>query len=400
MNILHVITTMNPKAGGVCQAVRTMIVGLNDLGVKNEVVSLDITTDVFFNEKSFIIYAIGPAKGPWAYSKLLYPWLIKNLANYDSVIVHGLWLYPSYATAKALKAIIDKANFKISFPKLFIMPHGMLDPYFQKASNRKLKALRNKIYWKLIESKVINNAEALLFTCKEELILARQPFKPYKPKKELVVGLGVDEPPKFKPNMKALFLQKNPHLNNSNYLLFIGRINEKKGVDLLVEAYINLFTNYIKLRDFPGIKLVIAGPGLETVYGKQLQNVIKQIPDLGNYILFPGMLLDDAKWGAFYGCDAFILPSHQENFGIAVVEALACNKPVLISNKINIWREIDDSNAGIIKDDSLIGTIDLLNSWNSISIDKKYLMCQNANQCYKNKFAIIPAANKLLNVLK
>jgi glycosyltransferase involved in cell wall biosynthesis len=72
------------------------------------------------------------------------------------------------------------------------------------------------------------------------------------------------------------------------------------------------------------------------------------------------MLEGEAKWGALYGCDAFVLPSHQENFGIAVVEALACNKPVLISNKVNIWREIAEDGAGVVEEDSVEGTARML----------------------------------------
>ncbi len=61
------------------------------------------------------------------------------------------------------------------------------------------------------------------------------------------------------------------------------------------------------------------------------------------------MLTGDLKWGAFRAAEAFVLPSHQENFGIAVVEALACGKPVLISDKVNIWREIVEDGAGLCR---------------------------------------------------
>ena len=53
------------------------------------------------------------------------------------------------------------------------------------------------------------------------------------------------------------------------------------------------------------------------------------------------MIGGDLKWGALRACDAFVLPSHQENFGISVVEALAVGRPVLISNQVNIWPEIE-----------------------------------------------------------
>lgn len=60
------------------------------------------------------------------------------------------------------------------------------------------------------------------------------------------------------------------------------------------------------------------------------------------------MLTGNAKWGAIYNCEIFILPSHQENFGIAIAEAMGCRKPVLISKHVNIWNEIYNSSSGLI----------------------------------------------------
>lgn len=64
------------------------------------------------------------------------------------------------------------------------------------------------------------------------------------------------------------------------------------------------------------------------------------------------MLQGDVKWGAVHGCEEFVLPSRQENFAIAVVEALACGKPVLISDQVNIWREIAEDGAGLVGGDT------------------------------------------------
>jgi glycosyltransferase involved in cell wall biosynthesis len=105
------------------------------------------------------------------------------------------------------------------------------------------------------------------------------------------------------------------------------------------------------------------------------------------------MLTGDAKWGALYGCDAFILPSHQENFGIAVVEALACGKPVLISNKVNIWREIEKDRAGTVRDDTVSGTKRLLDYWLQGAASYSPL------KCFEENFHIKSAALKFINVL-
>ena len=67
------------------------------------------------------------------------------------------------------------------------------------------------------------------------------------------------------------------------------------------------------------------------------------------------MLTGEAKWGAFRAAEFFVLPSHQENFGIVVAEAMALSKPLLITNKVNIWREVEIDGAGIVVDDDVKG---------------------------------------------
>jgi glycosyltransferase involved in cell wall biosynthesis len=72
------------------------------------------------------------------------------------------------------------------------------------------------------------------------------------------------------------------------------------------------------------------------------------------------MLKGDVKWGAFYASEAFALPSHQENFGIAVAEALACGKPALLADKVNIAPQIAADGAGLMQPDTQEGTDELL----------------------------------------
>ncbi|WP_233507714.1 glycosyltransferase family protein [Adhaeribacter pallidiroseus] len=93
---------MNPELGGVCQAIRTLIKGLEDLNVQNEVVCLDVPGVEFIKADHFPVHAIGPAAGPWAYNSALSPWLFTNVSRFNVIILHGLWLYPNYAIRKAL----------------------------------------------------------------------------------------------------------------------------------------------------------------------------------------------------------------------------------------------------------------------------------------------------------
>jgi glycosyltransferase involved in cell wall biosynthesis len=333
---------------------------------------------------------LGPSKSPWQYSSKLFPWLQANLHRFDAVIAHGLWLYPSHAAFKAVKEFRSKNK---NSPRFFVMPHGMLDPYFQKAGTRKLKAARNWLFWKLIEGNVVNGADGVLFTCQAELELARIPFQPYHPKAELNVGYGIPAPKPFEDSMRVEFENACPGIYNRPYYLFLSRIHEKKGVDILINAYSRL----IKNNKGPLPALVIAGPGKDSAFGKQIMELVSGNEQLRENVFFPGMLGGNAKWGAFYGCDAFVLPSHQENFGIAVVEALACSKPVLISNQVNIWKEIKNASAGLVNEDSENGAFKLLTEFSILSKEDVLEMNKNARNCYGEYFSIDRSALKFLN---
>lgn len=413
MNILHVIAGMNPSMGGVSQAVRTMCTELTKQGMYNEVTGLDSPGEPFLQNEPALIHRLGPAKTPWSYGAKFGPWLVNNLHRFDVILLHGLWLYHGYALQKAIQTCRDQRKDNL-LPRVFIMPHGMLDPYFQQAPGRKMKALRNWLYWKLIENKVIEDASGLLFTCEEEQQLAREPFQPYKPKSEVVVGLGVEPPPAYTPAMREAFLKKCPDLVDTPYILFLSRINPKKGVDLLVNAYAQIAQTQATAgvstlqQDTLGIdqdvllslpKLLIAGPGLDTPYGQSVQQLAQSNQEAKAAISFTDMLSGDAKWGAFYGCEAFVLPSHQENFGIAVVEALACGKPVLISDQVNIWREIDRSGSGFVAPDSVAGVHQLIDRWLNLSIDEKQQMGSKALTTFQKNFSIVPTTRNLINAL-
>lgn len=128
---------------------------------------------------------------------------------------------------------------------------------------------------------------------------------------------------------RQIFLDHFPQLDNKRLLLFLSRIHVKKGCDLLIEAFAEVASD-------DSLHLVIAGPD-QIGWQADLQKQAKQL-GIEQKITWTGMLSGDLKWGAFHATEAFLLPSHQENFGFVVAEALACEVPVLISNKVNIWQ--------------------------------------------------------------
>ena len=392
MNLLRIIPSMDPKGGGPCQGIRNNTPELEKFNIFCEIATTDISQT--WADDGLTVHTLGEKKNAWSYSSKLIPWLIKNIPRFDAIIIHGLWQYHSFAVYSAIKKLERK---KISTPKVYVMPHGMLDPYFQRDPSRRLKAIRNWVYWLLIEKQVVNNADAILFTCETELLLARETFPLYKPKEELNIGYGIIAPPLFKDQMKADFLEKTQ--GEFPYFLFISRIHQKKGVDLLLLAYNQLLNeNKDNTDNIPA--LVIAGPGIDTSFGQSLLKIIEDFPLLELKVYVVGMLTGDAKWGAFYGCEVFVLPSHQENFGIVVAEALACGKPVLISDQVNIWREIEDANAGIIGKDTLEGTYSMLKQWLTTPIEEKQQIESNTRLCFEKKFSISPNAKRFVDVLK
>ena len=415
MQILHIVASLDPDTGGVAQAVRSLIDGMREMDVINEVVCLDDPGSGYLQSDPFTVLALGTGKGPWNYNDQLLSWLLSNWQNYDAVIVHGLWLYPSHAAEKAHRILSTKSKDVASY---FVFTHGMLDPWFQSWKRRPVKTLRNIIYWHLIERKVINGAKSLLFTCEEEKLLATTTFMGYRPQCEEVVGLGI-EPPEDAPERQIeAFFEHLTHLRDQPFLLFLSRIHPKKGVDLLLHAYAQLRQEIGTAvgANFP--KLVIAGPCADEGYWNELQSLAvslglqeKNIPleRLGepsscelrpsSSLIWPGMLHGDRKWGALRAADAFILPSHQENFGIAVVEALACETPVLISDKVNIWREIQSGGAGIVEDDLVAGTKRGLDRVMGLTTSDLSKMVLAANATYKKSFSIGVAAEKLRAVL-
>lgn len=374
---------MNPVNGGPCQGIRNSIPAQEFFGVENEVLCFDNPEENFLSQDTLHVHPIGPTVGPYSYCARLKSWLESNLLRFDVVIIHGLWLYNSYGTFRVWQSFKRRGALR---PKLYLMPHGMLDPYFQKAPGRKFKAIRNWFFWKLLESKVANGADGILFTCEQELLLARNTFQPYHPKAEINVGYGIQLPPQDNRTNCDEFYKVCPEVKMKSFYLFLSRIHPKKGVDLLIKAYLRLKE---EIQDIP--HLVIAGPGLETGYGRRLRTLAK-----GAHVHFPGMLEGAAKWGAFSCCETFILPSHQENFGIAVVEAMACSKPVLISNQVNIWREIEKEEAGLICKDTEEGIFAMLKTWTKETNDSKKIMGLNALRVYETHYAIDRAAARMI----
>jgi glycosyltransferase involved in cell wall biosynthesis len=381
MKILRVISSVNPHGGGPIEGIKQAQLPLSKMGVEIEIACCDAPESKWLNNTYLpIIHALGPSKSGYGYAPKLLPWLKENAHRFDLVIVHGLWQYHSFAVWRALSCT--------STP-YYVFTHGMLDPWFKHSYP--LKHLKKWLYWPWAEYRVLRDARRVIFTCEDERLLARKSFWLYKVN-EAVTAYGVANPPENGSELAANFLEQYPLLHGKRIVLYLSRIHEKKGCDLLVSA----FAKVSKLDE--SLHLVMAGPD-QTGWVATLQAQAESL-GIANRITWPGMLQGDMKWGAFYAAEVFCLPSHQENFGIVVAEALACGKPVLISNKVNIWREIESDGAGLVAADTLAGTIDILQCWLSMSKEAFATMKAKSIPCFKNRFHVQRAAERLLEIIQ
>lgn len=379
MNILQVISSVDPRGGGTVESIYQFGVFLTKEGHCVEAVCLDAPDSPWLTDFPLKTYALGVGKTLYSYSPALVPWLKENAPRYDVVIVNGLWQYPGFAVWRALHGTATP---------YFVYTHGMLDPWFKRAF--KLKHLRKSLYWPWGEYRVLRDAEGVLFTCEEERLLAAQSFRPYQAN-GIIAPNGIVGAIGNASLEREAFLSSFPHLRGKRLLLFLSRIHFKKGCDLLIKAFAQV------AGDDPDLHLVMAGPD-QTGWRAVLE---RQAEDLGiaGQITWPGLLTGDLKWGAFHAAEVFVLPSHQENFGIVVAEALSCGLPVLISNRVNIWREIVEDKAGLVSEDNLEATHHLLKHWLDMSLSEKAEMAQDAKRCFQERFDIRKAAENLLTIL-
>lgn len=376
--MLHVIASADLEAGGPIEAVRQLAVALKNEGVTVEAVTTDPPNAPFLDKVPFKVYPMGPASlGIFSYCPKLRDWIAEHGSEYDCIVVNNLWQYTGVAVYKT------RRRHKRPY---FVFCHGMMDAWFRR--RYPLKHLKKQLFWWFFQGPVLKHAEKVLFTCEEERVQSHNGFWPYHVREQVVqfgtAGMSASV------TSAEPFFEAFPKLKGKRFLLFLGRIHIKKGPDMLIPAFAKIAAKH------PDLDLVFAGPD-QTNWRPVLE---KMAADLGvaERIHWLGMVLGDLKWQTFLAAEAFVLPSHQENFGIAVAEALSAGLPVVISNKVNIWREIVDGGAGIAEPDDQAGTDRLLESWTSMSPAEQKALRDRARPCFDENFEVGKAARSLMKV--
>lgn len=380
MRILNVIHSVNRVHGGPAEGLRQLVQANAKLSHRHEVVTLDAPGSPWLGDFPVPLHTVGPSQFAYGYTPRLVPWLKSHAPGFDAVIVHGLWQYPGFGAWRALRS---------SGIPYFVFPHGMLDPWFKR--EYPLKHLKKWLYWPWAEYRVLRDAAAVLFTAEEESRLAQQSFWLYKAR-HAVVGYGLELDSAALGAEAKMFTDAFPDTQGKRLLLFLGRIHPKKGCDDLIEAFAK-----VAGMD-PSLHLVMAGPD-QVGWQPILQTQAARL-GISERITWCGMLSGASKWAALRAAEVFVLPSHQENFGIAVAEALALGVPVLISNKVNIWREIAEAQAGLVGDDTAAATEASLRRWLALGEAQRAAMRVAALACYERHFHMAAAAKRLVDAIR
>ncbi|MDG4594416.1 MAG: glycosyltransferase [Candidatus Contendobacter sp.] len=334
MRILHVIETLSPRYGGPISVLKSLACQQARDG--HDVTIL--TTNVDYPAGVLCSSGVGSIGEGLVHviycaseihslklSISLARYLNIHAREFDIFHIHGLYRFPpTYAAYFARTRGIPYV----------IRPHGSLDPYLYQRSNKNLFLKRLWERWFDIPN--LNGASAIHYTAEDE--------------RQLAAFLQLQAPSFVAPNgiewnqfeilPKRGVFREIYQIKDAPLVLFLGRLHHKKGLDILIPAFARVRW------EMPGVRLVIVGPDNDG-YLKQVNTWIREnnIEDSVTYVDF---LAGTALMQAYVDADVFVLPSYTENFGMTVVESMACGLPVVISNHVNIYKDIEETGSGIV----------------------------------------------------
>jgi glycosyltransferase involved in cell wall biosynthesis len=379
MKVLHVIPSVSPKRGGPSFALRSMAQGLAERGVDVHIAATDddgpgrahvplarpvvrdgITTWYFPRQTRFYTFS-------WPLTR----WLTHQAPDYDVVHIHALF---SYA---ALPAAWAAACHGVPY---VVRPLGTLNRW----GMRRRRPLLKRVSFRLIERRILNGAAAIHYTSEQERAEAQDLGVSTAP---AVIPLGIDLAEFARPRSPDRFLRSNPHLAGRTVLLFLSRLDPKKGLDILLPA----FSRVLDLR--PDAALVLAGNGDEG-FVSGLREEVRRL-GLDGDVVFAGLLTGVEKLSALAAAAVFVLPSYSENFGVAPVEAMAAAIPVVLSDQVGISKEVRESGAGLV----VSAAVETLSHALARLMGDRDLRCrmgENGRRLAQTRFSSQAAAGKLV----
>jgi glycosyltransferase involved in cell wall biosynthesis len=372
MRILQIVPSISLIYGGPSQMVLGLAPALASQGIEVTVLTtnsngdtgqepLDVPLNITIEQEGYkIVYFRCSPFRRYKFSLDLLKWLNNHSQEFDVAHIHALFSPVSSAAAWVCR--------QKNLPYI-LRPLGTLDP----ADLRKKKQLK-KLYVAMIERANLAGAAAVHFTSEQE---AKVSERFGIPTRDLVIPLGVrhnTNSTDARMNLMSLlmhpgfqFMNADAQNDSSAYpefqsmnadiknhssvyprsnscgapiLLFMSRIDPKKGLNLLIPALEKLLTEGLQFH------FVLAGTNPQDPgYEEKIRLQIEASP-LRSHATITGFVTGEIKAALLQAADIFVLPSYYENFGIAVAEAMVAGTPVIISDQVHIWQEVQDSESG------------------------------------------------------
>ena len=331
MRILHVVQAIDLKLGGVQEALRGLTHAQCRMNMDVDIVGTSIAaqrdTPAYISgyNQNINLRLYKAEFVNILFSNSMRKYLKREINKYDLVHVHGLYRFPpTYASHRARKQNVPYV----------ITPHGSLDPFLYRRSSRNL--LLKRLWERWFDLPNLHGASAIHYTSEDEreraaFLKLRAP--------SFVVPIGLDWARFASLPARGAF-RAQLGIGEAPLVLFLSRLNFKKGLDLLVPAF-------AKVRAcFPDAVLALVGPDNEG-YGAKVRGWVAE-QGLVDAVRFVDHIEGEQVLQAYVDADVFALPSYTENFGMVVAESLACATPVVISDQVNIHGEVSGAGAGLV----------------------------------------------------
>ena len=375
LKVLHVQTTLSPRLGGPATVLAQLAKAQADAGLEVVVATTNMSSptksgvyrkpgwDTLANGEVRVFY--GGAQIPQLmFSLSLGDYLRKSIPNFDIVHVHGIYRFPTTAAAYWSR--------RHGVPYI-IRPHGSLDPFLYDKSSASTLRLK-RLYERWFDLPNLNAASAIHYTADDErerasFLNLRSP--------SFVIPNGLDWD-RYQELPERGEMRARWEIGDAPLVLFMGRLHFGKALDLLVPAF------QAVRRAVPDAQLVIAGPDNDG-FGQKVRGWVSE-RGLDSAVHFAGSLEGVDVVKAYVDADVLAQPSYTENFGMTIVEAMACALPVVISDRVNIHQQISDSRAGLVTrcvaDEVADALLTLLND-----TDRRHRMGSAGHQLVKERYS-------------
>lgn len=367
MKVLHTVSSLVPETGGLARYSRELAIALARRAVQLQVLTIDMG-------ERFTLPLTAPSplvQTTFARSRLSvglrHIWVPDFRSALTRLIDDGVELIHDHGVWLSTNVVAAKVAADSNVP-LLVSPHGMLEPW-----SLNYRGHRKRVAWILYQKRHLRMAAVLHATSEAEAMNLRK--------------LGLDQPIAVIPIGVPLPEYRKRESGSQKTLLFLSRIHPKKGLLQLVKAISQISPR--------GWRVIVAGPADKT-YRLQVEKVIDE-EGLRDSFTFIGPVRDESKWEVYQRADLFVLPSFSENFGIVVVEAMACGLPV-ITTKGTPWKELETHNCGWWVEASVDSLVQALDQAMSLTGEQRAQMGKNGRRLAESKYSWTSVATKMANV--